>query len=277
MSENRAKFGYLLYDDILQKIDEKIINAYDFVFGKDTREYYIISEDLKPISVKSRISVFNSVEEAKATLNTSLDTHVGQLVAILDNGIYRGYIVNKVNDSYTVTALYEDPNQINYNELGNIPITNLVGTLDNMVIVDKLATGTYKVQGQYKVSIGSETIYLSVDGDFIIVDSQSDKVLIKRITSDTITDFKVENGNISTSFYITDKYLKDNGYTTNEYVDSKTLALEESIKNYIHEYVENIIVDKVDTIIDKRLDEKLDEKLNELINEIPNEEVANLF
>ena len=40
--DTRVKFGYLSYEDMLQRISDKKLNAYDFVFGKDTREYYTI-------------------------------------------------------------------------------------------------------------------------------------------------------------------------------------------------------------------------------------------
>ena len=274
----RVKFGYLSYEDMLQRISDNKLNAYDFVFGKDTREYYIISPDLQPISIKSKIHVFNSVEEAEDSLNQNADTHIGQLVAVLDNGVYRGHIVNKNasrnKNAYTVTPLYENPNQINYNELGNIPIIQLIGTLDNIIIVEDLSSGTYKIKGHYQITSNDETIYLSTDGDILIVESLSTGISIKKITTDSIVDFKInESNSIVVDSYVTQKYLEDNGFVTNKDVDLKISALEELITKDIESYITDIIDKKLDIIIDK----KIDNKLNEMITETTNEEVNNLF
>ena len=276
--DTRVKFGYLSYEDMLQRISDNKLNAYDFVFGKDTREYYIISPDLQPISIKSKIHVFNSVKEAEDSLNQNADTYTGQLVAILDNGVYRGHIVNKTvtrnTNAYTVTPLYENPNQIDYNELNNIPIVNLVGTLDNMIIVKDLASNTYKIKGNYKIAPDDETIYLSTDGDILIVNSSSSNTLVKKITTDSIVDFKINGSNaVITNNYVTQKYLEDNGYITSDGVDLKILALKESIDKDIEGYVKDIIDNQLDTLID----DKLSKKLDELITETTSEEVTDLF
>lgn len=276
--ENRVKFGYLSYEDMLKRIEEHKLNAYDFVFGKDTREYYIVSPDLEPISIKTKIHVFNSVKEAEELLNQNSDTHAGQLVAVLDNGIYRGHIVNRSTNrginSYTVTPLYDNPNQINYNELGNIPIINLTGTLDDMIIVKDLSSGTYKIKGIYKIALDDETIYLSTDGDMLIVNSSTSEISIKKITTDSIVDFKIDkHSSIVVNSYVTQQYLKDNGYVTGKDVDLKISALEELITKDIESYITDIIEKKLDTIIDT----KLEKKLSELITETTSEEVDDLF
>ena len=84
-------------------------------------------------------------------------------------------------------------------------------------------------------------------------------------------------GKIKKNTYITEEYLADNGYSTNDYVDVKLTAFETSIKNdiesYVEQTVEDIIINKVDTIIDERLDVKLDER----IQISTNEEVEDFF
>lgn len=273
MAETRAKFGYLTYSNMLQKIDDGVLNAYDFVFTKDTKEYYIITEELEPLAIKARIYVFNSVEEAENALNNAGDTYVGQIVSILDGDVYRGYIVNYSYGKYNVVPLYKDPSKIDYNTLLNIPIKNLVGSLENNIIVSNLSSGTYKIKGQYQITENSDTFYLSSDGDLLIVDD-SDGILIKRITSDAITDFKVSDGSIiEQSDYVTDTFLNENGYVTSKYVDSKILALDESIKTEMKKYVQDMIDKNLDDIIDEKVNEKIEEK----IKETTNEEVQDLF
>ena len=166
---------------------------------------------------------------------------------------------------------------MNYNNLGNRPIENLVGTLDVSIIVENLDTGMYKIKGQYKIYNGEDTVYLSADGDLFIVEISATEKFIKRFTKKTIQDFVISDGEIKKNTYITEEYLADNGYSTNDYVDVKLTAFETSIKNdiesYVEQTVEDIIINKVDAIIDERLDVKLDER----IQISTNEEVEDFF
>ena len=275
-NELRVKFGYLNYDDMLAKIQSGIIDSNDIIFGKDTRETYIISEDSTPIPMRSKVYVFDSIAEANTSLNTNTDTYKGQIVSILNNDKYSAYIVNQdPNGVYFATALSAE--NIDYNTLGNRPIENLVGTLDTPIMISSLDTGMYKVKGQYKISATDITTYLSTDGDlFIIEESDTDK-LIKRFTKDTIQDYMISDSGVERKTYITDKYLTDNGYSTTTYVDSKLAAFEESIRQdirtYVEQTVEDVITEKVDEIIDERLDAKLDER----IKGSTDEEVQNFF
>ena len=41
MAQNRAKFGYLAYNDMLQKITDGVLDQHDVVFTKDTKETFI--------------------------------------------------------------------------------------------------------------------------------------------------------------------------------------------------------------------------------------------
>ena len=272
----RAKWAYLSYDSIQTKIDEGVLDAYDVIYTKDSHENVIISPDLEIWSVRSRIYVFNSVEEANIQLNINTDTYIGQIVSIIIDEVCKGYIVNKDREgSFYVEALTAD--NIDYNTLGNRPVENLVGTLDEPVIITELNSGTYKIKGQYKISDDYGTVFLSSDGDLFLTEKTSTENRIKRITKDTIQDFVVSDSDIVKRTYITDEYLTGCGYTTTEYVDNKVLALEESIREdieaYVEQTVEDVITQKVDAIIDERLDIKLDER----IQETTNEEVEDLF
>lgn len=272
----RAKWAYLSYDSIQTKIDEGVLDAYDVIYTKDSHENVIISPDLEIWSVRSRIYVFNSVEEANIQLNINTDTYIGQIVSIIIDEVCKGYIVNKDREgSFYVEALTAD--NIDYNTLGNRPVENLVGTLDEPVIITELNSGTYKIKGQYKISDDYGTVFLSSDGDLFLTEKTSTENRIKRITKDTIQDFVISDSDIVKRTYITDEYLTDCGYATTEYVDNKVLALEESIREdieaYVEQTVEDVITQKVDAIIDERLDIKLDER----IQETTNEEVEDLF
>lgn len=272
----RAKWAYLSYDSMIAKIQSGELDAYDVCYCHTTRENYVISPELEPWAVRSKIYVFNSVEEANTQLNINTDTYIGQIVSVITDEVCKGYIVNKDKEgSFYVEALTAD--NIDYDTLGNRPVKNLVGTLDEPVIITELNSGTYKIKGQYKISDDYGTVFLSSDGDLFLTNKTSTENRIKRITKDTIQDFVVSDNDVVKRTYITDEYLTDCGYATTEYVDNKVLALEESIRAdieaYVEQTVEDVITQKVDVIIDERLDVKLDER----IQETTNEEVADLF
>lgn len=272
----RAKWAYLPYNSIQQKIDEGILDQFDVIYTSDSHENLIITPDLTLWSVRSRIYTFDSVADANTALNTNTDTYKGQIVSILNGDKYTAYVVNQdSNGVYSVTTLSAE--NVNYDNLGNRPIENLVGTLDVSIIVENLDTGMYKIKGQYKIYNGEDTVYLSADGDLFIVEISATEKFIKRFTKKTIQDFVISDGEIKKNTYITEEYLADNGYSTNDYVDVKLTAFETSIKNdiesYVEQTVEDIIINKVDAIIDERLDVKLDER----IQISTNEEVEDFF
>ena len=273
---SRVKWAYLPYASIQQKIDEGILNSYDIIYTNDTHENIIITPELQMWSVKSKIYTFNSISDANVKLNENTDTYKGQIVSILNGDKYTAYVVNQdSNGVYSVTTLSSE--NVDYNNLGNRPVENLVGTLDVPIMIDGLNTGMYKVKGQYKISSTDITTYLSTDGDLFIVEKSATEKFIKRFTKKTIQDFVISDGEIKKNTYITEEYLADNGYSTNDYVDVKLTAFETSIKNdiesYVEQAVEDIIINKVDTIIDERLDVKLDER----IQISTNEEVEDFF
>lgn len=274
--ESRAKYAYLSYDGMISKIADGTLDGYDIVYCNETHEIYVISPELQPLSVRSRVYVFDSVEDANTKLNINTDTYVGQIVSVVIEDKCKGYIVNKNREgSFYIEALTAD--NIDYNTLGNRPVEYLVGTLDEPIIITELNSGTYKIKGQYKISDDYGTVFLSSDGDLFLIEKTNTENRIKRITKDTIQDFIISDSDIAKRTYVTDDYLTDCGYTTTEYVDSKVLALEESIRAdieaYVEQTVEDVITQRVDVIIDERLDVKLDER----IQATTNEEIEELF
>lgn len=272
----RAKWAYLSYDSIQQKIDEGVLDSYDVIYVKDTHENMIVTPELDIWSVRSRIYTFDSVVEANEKLNINTDTYKGQIIAILNNDKYKAYIVNQDENSiYYTTPLSED--NIDYNTLGNKPIENLVGTLDEPILITTLTPGIYKVKGQYKIIETEETVYLSVNGDLFLIEESNDGKLIKYFTKDTIQDYVISGNDITKKTYVTDSYLSDKGYTTTTYVDTKVAALEEAIKTDVKSYVEQILEEVIAEKVDELLDERLDAKLDEKIQGIPSETVIGLF
>ena len=163
--DTRAKFGFLTYEDMLAKIVEGTLDAYDIIFSKDTKQVFIINDNLEPVAMRSKVYVYDTVEEANEALNTNTDTYEGQVVSIKDGDVYYGYIVNKdAKGAYFVRPLYEHAEPIDYNTLGNKPIENLMGTFNTPIILVDLPTGLYNICGKFKVTADYEKEYLAVCG-----------------------------------------------------------------------------------------------------------------
>lgn len=253
-----SRLAYLTYEDMLQKIQTKELDEYDIIYSKDRLITYLISENLEPIEIRSRVYIFNSIEEAETKLNESTDTYIGQIVSILYENTYRGYIVNQKNDKYIVIPLWENPEPIDYNTLGNQPIINLVGTLDEPIIVNELESGIYKISGRYKITQTDLTVYLNPNVNIFIIDKTNGIISIKKISNEEIIDYTVENDIVSkTNLTITEDYLFENGYVTSTYVDKKIEVLNISLREDIQKYIDEVIGDKFNSIIDERIDKKI--------------------
>ena len=273
--EGRAKYGYMSSASIPLKIQSGEIDAYDIVYTTDTHENYVISPDLEPWAVRSRIYVFDSVEEANTLLNVNTDTYIGQIVAILCNDTYRGYIVNSVDSQFTVTPLWENPEQIDYNTLGNRPIINLEGTLGNTIIVDELDNGIYNIKGQYKIDSSDVTLNISENEILFMVEKSDDSIKIKQIYHDNITDYLVLDGVITSDTYITSEYLSQCDYATKEYVDIKIAALQESINENVREYIADIVDEQLGTVLDEKVENSMNNFL--LDHMAKDEDVTGVF
>lgn len=260
-TETKIKFGYLTYDDMLLKIESGEINEYDIIYTKDRLATYVISEELKPIELRARVYIFSSVQEAETSLNVATDTYIGQIVSIKYKDKYRGYIVNQNNSGFYVTPLDEHPDTIDYNTLGNKPITNLTSTLDDFIIVSDLDTGLYSINGQYKIASNDVTTYVNPNYCLFIVDKSNDNTTIKKISSTEIIDYVVNDTTTKVNQIVTSDYLESKGYATTSYVDEKIAALDFITKEEATVYIKEIIESSLDDILDERIDAQIDKKI----------------
>lgn len=273
---NRARIGYLSYEDMLVRLGEGKIDEYDIIICYDKNTIYVISPELKPIEMKSRVYLYNSIEEANSTLNKNIDTYEGQIVSILTDGKYKGYIVNKDAGIYYVSPIHE-AHIVDYNSIGNRPITNLVGTLENPIEIVSLKSGIYNVTGQYKILNTDNTTYLSANQILFIVDKEGEVVKTKKITSNEIVDYVVKNGEVVSDKIVTETFLKENGYCTEEYINVKLEALDVITKTEVEAYVDEVVTKIISDVLDNMLDEKIDDVLNERIQEVDETEIVSLF
>lgn len=265
-SMQRAKFSYVNRGEIENFINEGKIDVHDIVYTKDTHENIFIGSDLSINPVRSKIYRFSDVSSAESKLNSSLDTYEGQIVAILLDGAYAAYIVNKnTGGSYFVTKLSEDPKTFNYDTLGNRPMDNLDGTLDNPITISNLTTGIYKVRGQYKICPNDITTYLSTNDNIFLVNRSDSETTIRKITAHNINDYVISDDSISSQTEIpTKKWITEQGFATEQYVSEKIAALDFMTREEVADYVSGIIATNLEPIIDERIETKLNESLGDV-------------
>ena len=279
----KSNFGYLHYQQMLDYIGLGKIDAYDMVFCYDTREWYVISPDNEPFSVRSRIYVFSSADEANEKLNQQTDTYEGQIVAIKTETHVTAYIVAKNAEGlFYISPLSTIDGSVDYNSLGNRPITNLIGTMSSPINAVDLDTGIYAIKGQFTIDSNLEsTIYLSANSNLLMVTHEDSFTHIKYITSKDVTDYVLTESSIEKHKIVTDKFLDENGFATQEYVDKKVAALqasiEEDVKRYMDEYAVQLIEEMVTEQINASLDEKIDARIDAKITPMSSEAIHELF
>lgn len=139
------------------------------------------------------------------------------------------------------------------NELETIGIPVLAGTLSNIVILSDLSDGLYKINGQYKITSDSETIF-SVPIDTLTIIQTIDNIKkIRVVTIDEIITYSVSDGVIEEDFVVNKSYLESQGYATIEYVSAGLEELENrltSLNTYINEELPQEIDNKIETQIE---------------------------
>lgn len=271
-STQRAKFFYINRDEIEKLIEKGKIDANDIVYTKDSHENIFIGSDLSINPVRSKVYCYEDINSAIEDLNNASDTYEGQIVSIKTDNKYKGYIVNKIDKSYTVTLLSTLEN-IDYNTLGNRPITNLTGSLSEPVIVSELDNGVYSISGQYKIFSSIETIFSSSVNHIFLVEKTESEIYVRDISARKIISYSSIEGEIKQKEILTSNYLKENGYITSNEVDTKLQALDILTKTEAQSYIE----DTVSKYLDKVLDSTIDQKLNNMIVEVDDSAIDDMF
>ena len=231
----RSKNGYMRYASIATKIQSGEIDAYDVIFTTDTHENYVISPELEPWVVRSRVYVFDSVEEANTQLNANTGTYVGQIVSIVIDGKYKGHIVNRDSDGkYYVSKLTE----------GDIPESGVIyikGTLDNKIVVSELGEGTYSIEGQYQI-VPDGTVYLTGGKELFVCSNGS----VHHITGNSIEKYTVaDDGTVSIDTYLTN-------------ADLSQFINKEEAEQMISDLISNTVEDEVNQALGKSIAQQSD-------------------
>lgn len=268
MYKNHSKFFYTNKDSIQDAINNGILNANDIIICEDTNEMIIIKDDLSLIAIKSKVLCFSDIETAIQSLNTSDGTYPGEIVAILNNknGKYEAYVVNlSASDIYTVDPLSITSDTIfDYDSLGNRPIDNIYGEDPaNPVVLEDLESGIYKVNGNYKISESSDTVFSSMSNNLFIVSHEDGVTTVKKIGTD-ITDYIInESGDISETSVATIQYLEEKGYITQDDLTNKLAALDYISKEEAETYISELISETVETLVADAIEQQLDLKFED--------------
>jgi hypothetical protein len=173
-----------------------------------------------------------------------------------------------------------DSSNLKYSELGDRPIDNLQGNIEQPVILKGQPCGIYKVNGAYKLSEEFTTIFQSSNSNLYLISYDEDgNCLIRIISTTDISDYTVDpNGEIIEKVEVlTPEWLESQGVVTEESLDAKLEALDVMTKDNATAYVEEIIDDYVEETIDAKIDEKLDEKIEEKITQEETEDIVSMF
>lgn len=275
MAVKKAKFGYLSYNEMKDNIANGGLDAYDINFTPDTKECYIVDPNLKPWAIKSKVCVFENEDDAIKSLNQDKSTYLGQIVAILKDDKYVGYIVNEDSNNYIVTPLSSDSNKnLDYNNLGNRPIINLSGSLATPIIADELEDGFYSFSGQYKISQKLETIFSGSKSCIFCIEKADDVVYVRKISGKEIILYTINNS-VSESKLITSDFLKENNYATKQDVMDAVSALDVFSKKDAEEYIVQLI--QTNETVNDKLDSVVEKKIKDQFVETTDEEIDNLF
>ena len=254
-NENLIKFGWLTSEEMHQAIADGNLDAFDICFTKDTHEINLISSDLTPVALKSKVRIYGSVESAILDINSTSQTYAGEILSIRDDEKFIAYVVNQFADGgYYVSPIYSDT-QIDYNKILNIPIINVEGKVGEPINILDLDDGYYKVSGRFITPKGNEIN--SITGNFFVIESVNitDKI-IKRISSDTVIDYYISGDVITYKKYATEEYVQEQGYATEESVDAKITILKQSMTDYIKEYVATTCTLLIKELINQELDHR---------------------
>lgn len=198
------------------------------------------------------------IDKIITSLNMEQYIKADDMPQLLDN------IIGDLGDKTTVIEYIKS---LSYNNLTDIPIINLIGSLTSPVYITSLDTGVYKIKGQYVIGGNNQTVQSSSSDNFFIVSKEDSMTTITQVQSNSIKLFFIDlEGNCTTDRYITEEYINDKNFVTSD-----------QLATYVQQVIEQTLLDIIDQKLNERFDIMLDEKLPQKITDIPSEELYKLF
>ena len=182
----------------------------------------------------------NIIDEVKRTIGLENYVKTSDLTKTLDD------IIGNLPDNTTVIDYI---NSISYNNLSNIPITNLIGSLNTPVMISSLNDGIYNIKGQCIIGGNNTTIQSSADGVLYLVshDADTSSITITKMQGKSITLYFVQQS----GEYTTDRYI------TESWINEQNFASADSVKEYVSDVIEKTLLSVIDEHIDSALVKKI--------------------
>ena len=156
----------------------------------------------------------------------------------------------------------------------NRPIINLLGDPFNPPVLTDMTDGLYKITGSYKIAASLPTIYATSSGHILLIETYENVKYIKRITAYRIYDYSIQtDGTVKSTQVVTKDWIDEQGYATEEYLDTKLAALDAFTKEDAQKYIDETLESK----IDGKLDEQINKVINERFTSASDEDINNLF
>lgn len=153
-------------------------------------------------------------------------------------------------------------------ELEKCGIPQLTGTLDNQLILSSLDDGLYEIKGQHKITADYPTTFDTASFILVVIQTIDGKKKIRRITANDLTTYTIEEDlSVTADEVATKDYLDDNGYVTDDYVDTKIAVLKQELEDEIEDLVRPVVRPMVEEIIDEDIQPEDDDSIRELFDE----------
>lgn len=275
VAEKALALGHLRYPGICYiKKDDTLA----WITKNNEIMYINGDEQITDIRFKDQILSFYCNDKEIFSENISLPENVIEDTKnqILDQINITEYIktsdLTKVLDSMVgdlkgASSLTEYIDNLNYNELADIPIENLTGTLINAILVSDLEDGVYKINGSYIIGGDYVTVKNSVGTIFMVSRDKENNISITSLNGNKIEIFNINNdGSCNNSQYITEKWITDN-----EFIKAS------EAKSYINSVIQESLNEIVKQEVSEQLFYALDENLEDYISYIDNKEIIRMF
>lgn len=113
----------------------------------------------------------------------------------------------------------------NYNQLNNIPIINIEGSLSNPIVLSELASGIYRISGNYYICNRDDTCHIDASGQTIFfITKESNSVL--KINSISIIFYTISGDTYKKSLIPTIDDINEIVVELQKLIPSKTSQLE---------------------------------------------------
>lgn len=215
MTEVSTTFATASYDKIQSYIDSGVLKYPSYILCKDEAH----KNNLIFIDKNLQMQPVKGYEQDSIILADTLPTeNIRKNVFYVCGGT--GYLyINGVP-----VPIFKDLSSdsiISYNQLSDIPLVNLYGEPTNPIIVSDLDIGSYMISGNYKIGGNLETTFSASRKVMFIIDSDDENKYITRFDVDNVRIFTVNivSSEVSQDEFATQTWVKEQGYTTQAYVN----------------------------------------------------------